>query len=115
MAEASFVWNEAALAELFTNPAGPVGRHLLARAEKVATTARQLAPYRANDEEHTHVRDGITVRMSPAGHGLEVDIVSTATDSKGRPVGLFVEVGTKNMRAQPYLRPALDASGGSNG
>ena len=111
MAEVRFVWNEIALHELFDAPLGPVGAMLHAKAEKVAATARRLAPYDAGDDEHTHVRDGIEVQMQTTGGHLEVDVVSTAADSKGRPVGLFVEVGTSDTRAQPYLRPALDSGG----
>lgn len=115
MAEVRFVWNELAMRELLDSPAGPVAALLKAHGEKVAATARRIAPYDAGDSEHTHVRDGIEVQMNATLGHLEVDVISTAADSKGRPVGLFVEVGTSDTRAQPYLRPALDSIGGSNG
>ncbi len=104
------VWDEAALAAL-TSPDGPVGEVLVAVGQRVAAEARRRAPYRADDNEHTHVRDAI-VCSGPLKHGrsIEVRVSSEAADSAGAPVGLFVEVGTKTMRPQPYLRPALDSA-----
>lgn len=98
------VFNEPAM-EALVSTRGVLGLHMTELADKVKVEAERLAPYDAADEEHTHVRDAIEVQVLPH----EVRIASTAADSKGRPVGLFVEVGTSHSRAQPYLRPAFDA------
>jgi HK97 gp10 family phage protein len=102
------VFNPLAMAELFS-PTGPLAAKMIEMAEEIAAQARQRAPYDAADDEHTHVRNAIKVEVTPNIHGVEVRVASTATDSQGRPVGLFVEVGTRHMTAEPYLRPAFDA------
>lgn len=98
-------FDEAALAGL-VGPHGVLVAHMAELAERVAQAARQRAPFDAANDEHTHVRDGIEVQVDPTSGAVR--IASTAADSKGRPVGLFVEVGTKHMSAEPYLRPAFD-------
>jgi len=97
--------NEPVLEALVSSPHGPLLGHMIELAERVADQARTHAPYDASDTEHTHVRDAIEVQITRG----QVRVASTAADSRGRPVGLFVEVGTRHMAAQPYLRPAFDA------
>lgn len=98
------VFNEAQLAALVSTH-GVLGLHMTKLAERIKADAERIAPYDASDNEHTHVRDAIEVQVLPG----EIRVASTAADSKGRPVGLFVEVGTSHSRAQPHLRPAFDA------
>lgn len=76
--------------------------------EPVAADARELAPVRRGD-----LRDGITISAKvPEGEPDRFDgravYVGILT---GKPFYAgFVEFGTVNMRAQPFLAPAVDAN-----
>lgn len=76
---------------------GPTGRYLASLAVKVETGAKQRAPV-----DTGRLRSSITWRLEP-GKPLAA-IVGTNVE-----YAAFVELGTRNMRAQPYLVPALRA------
>ena len=83
-----------------------VAEELLARALKrgadpVVDEAKRLAPYRTGE-----LRDSIAYDLEDGNDTLSEGTVGP----KGADVfyGGFVEFGTKNAPAKPYLRPAAD-------
>lgn len=103
-------WNEAALAELLTSPTGPVARLLSTGGEKVTQEAKRLAPVSpkgSHGRPSGYLRSQIGWHLGVDAAGLYVDIASPALSVDGAPYGLFQEVGTSKMAAQPHLRPAL--------
>jgi hypothetical protein len=96
-------WDGSALDELLHSSHGVSVKALEEPGRAVEAEARRLAPVRTGA-----TRDGITIRSGSDSDGPYVDIISTAEDEKGRPKGLFIEIGTNDTPAQPYLRPALD-------
>jgi HK97 gp10 family phage protein len=93
------VFDEVALDQLFNSPEGPVGKDLARRAVRVETAAKRLAPV-----DTGRLRSSITRELSRDGQGL---VAVIGTNVHYAP---HVEFGTVRMRAQPYLRPALDAA-----
>jgi HK97 gp10 family phage protein len=63
-------------------------------ARNVASIARQLVPVRTGQ-----LRDSIAVSESSLG---------TVRVEVGAPYGIFVELGTHNMGAQPFMFPAVE-------
>lgn len=103
-------WNEAALRELMASPTGPVARDLQAKAERVTQEAKRLAPVSprgSNGRPSGYLRSQIGFTVGVDGLGVYADIASPALSPDGAPYGLFQEVGTSKMHAQPHLRPAL--------
>lgn len=104
------VWDDAALHELIDSPTGPVARDLAAKAEKVTQEAKRLAPvspHGSNGRASGYLRSQIGWDIGVDAEGIYADISSPALSIEGAPYGLFQEVGTSKMAAQPYLRPAL--------
>lgn len=104
------VWDDVALAELLESPTGPVGRDLQAKAERVTQEAKRLAPvspHGSNGRASGYLRSQIGWDIGVDSEGIYADISSPALSTDGAPYGLFQEVGTSKMAAQPHLRPAL--------
>lgn len=92
------VFDQAALHQLFDSPDGPVGKMLARGAVKVTRRAKELAPV-----DTGRLRSSIANEMGRDDRGL---VARIGTDVH---YASFVEFGTRRMRAQPFLRPALDA------
>ncbi len=106
--------DQEALARLFNDPKGPVGRDLKRRGSNVEFLAKQLVPV-----DTGLLRASITSSLGHDEHGLFAGIGSDVD------YAIYVEYGTgrqstwpgdKNtsingMAPQPYLRPALKAAG----
>ncbi len=90
----------AALAALLTGATGPVAQDLARRAMRVESAAKGLAPV-----DTGRMRSVITWRLGQDGAGLYAEVSAPVYYS------VFVELGTRFMRAQPFLRPALAAAG----
>lgn len=104
-------WNEAAMDELLRAPDGPVGRMLAQKGEVVTQEAKRLAPvspHGSHGRPSGYLRSRIYHQSGADGQGMYCDVASPATSTTGAPYGLFQEVGTSKMAAQPHLRPALD-------
>lgn len=93
------VFNEAALRELFDGPNSVVGKELARRTVRVERRAKQLAPV-----DTGRLRSSVTHEMAEEGGDL---VGRVGTDVDYAP---HVELGTSRARAQPFLRPALDAA-----
>lgn len=89
----------AALAELFESPSGEVAKDLMRRALQVDNAAKQLCPV-----DTGRLRSSITNELGQDGEGL------VATIGTNVEYAVYVELGTRNMAAQPFLLPALDAA-----
>jgi hypothetical protein len=103
-------WDEAALRDLLQSPTGPVARDLAAKAERVTQEAKRLAPVSpkgSNGRPSGWLRSQIGFTVGVDALGVYADIASPAETPTGEPYGLFQEVGTSKMAAQPHLRPAL--------
>jgi HK97 gp10 family phage protein len=89
--------NEAGLKTLIADLAS---ENLRPAAERVAETARQLAP-----RDTGGMADSIkAIRTGPSQFRVSFD--------KDHFYGQFVETGTEKMPPRPFLRPALDSIGG---
>lgn len=91
--------NYAALDRLLYDPTGPVGEYVDDLGDDVLRRARQLCPVLTGDLRRS-------LRLQPATRG--------ATGPSGAVVAgsdhaIYVEMGTRRMRAEPFLRPALEA------
>lgn len=129
-----FRWNPAEEERLLRSAAGPVGRKLVAAAERVTQEAKRrcpVSPQGSGDNPSGHLRSSIGWELGRTGRDLHAD-VGTDVD-----YALPVELGSRphvieshgdyplrNRRtgqvfgrrvnhpgnpAQPYLRPALDS------
>jgi hypothetical protein len=91
--------------------ADPIARVLVHHGQRVKQASKQYAavsPSGSNGRRSGYMRSKISLRPGRDGQSLYVDIISPATTPRGAPYPYFVEVGTRRMRAQPYLRPGLD-------
>lgn len=115
-------WNTAAVEALFTDPIGPVGLALEELAVRVETTAEGLVRRPGSGKVYT--RHGVAHQAAAPGDPFSAEDNDTLADSIGHVLtvdrgylvarigtdnidGLFQEVGTRNMPAHPFLRPAL--------
>lgn len=96
-------WDGEALDELLKSSHGPVPKALEEAGQAVEAEAKRLVAVKTGA-----TRDGIETHTGSDSDGMYVDVASTAKDEQGRPKGLFLEIGTNDTEAQPYLRPALD-------
>jgi HK97 gp10 family phage protein len=105
--------NIAAIDEFVHSATGPVADDLRRRSEQGVREAQRLAPVSPHGSDGRppgYLRDQIHYELGRDEQGLFVAIESPARNANGDPYGLFNEVGTDDMAAQPYLRPALDAT-----
>lgn len=93
------VLDQAAIARLLTGPESIVGRDLARRAVKVESAAKRLCPV-----DTGRLRASITHSLERDGKGLVAFVGSNVH------YAIFQELGTRFVRAQPYLRPALRAA-----
>ena len=91
--------NGAALAELFESPAGEIAKDLERRALQVERAAIRGCPV-----DTGRLRSSITHEIGQDGQGL---LATIGTNVEYAP---YVELGTRNMVAQPFLLPALEAA-----
>lgn len=89
-------FDDRALRTLMTAVGGPVYTWMRDRTNDVERQAKANAPYRTG-----RLRASISSTLD-VQRGRLVGIVGSDVDYAG-----FVELGTRYMRAQPYLRPAL--------
>lgn len=89
----------AALDRLLSSPAGPVAKDLARRAVRVDAAAKRLCPV-----DTGRLRSSIGWRLAADSLGL---LALIGTNVHYAP---HVEYGTFRMRAQPFLRPALQAA-----
>lgn len=98
--EVRIVINQAGLHALFDATDGPVKKYQRSVAAKCKQLAQALCPV-----DTGALRDSITSQ-------IEGDVI---TISAGTDYALFVEMGTINMAAQPFLRPSIGAVTGGQG
>ena len=132
-------WDDRELDKLLNSPEGPVGRDLSRRGTVGAQTAKTLCPVSpagSDGRPSGYARSQIGWELGRDRIGLYVDVKNPAQTRDGKPLGLFIEVGTaphdivshgdyplRNRRTgqvfgrkvrhpgthpQPHLRPALD-------
>lgn len=89
----------AALQQLLEGPSGDVAKDLTRRAIAVATGAKRRCPV-----DTGRLRSSINQQVGSDSKGL---VAVIGTNVVYAP---FVELGTRWMRAQPFLRPALEAA-----
>lgn len=99
MADVTIRFDQAALDRLLNGPNGPVAKDLLRRTIRVESAAIRLCPV-----DTGRLRSSITHDMERDSRGL-VGFVGTNVE-----YGPYVELGTRFMRPQPFLRPALRAA-----
>ena len=82
---------------LLQSPSGPTGRHVFKLGVNVQSRAKMLCPV-----DTGRLRSSIqTTSPKETGTGVTVRIGSNVNYAR------YVELGTRRMRARPYLRPAL--------
>ena len=94
--------NTGALNVLLASPTGPTSRYLLRQGILVSNRAKVLCPV---DTGRLRASIGVSQQFTPAG--------AVTTVGSNVEYSLYVELGTRRMRARPYLRPALQAIQGS--
>jgi HK97 gp10 family phage protein len=99
---ASFVLDEAGLDELFAGPDSVVGKFVARKIIVVDRTAKRLAPV-----DTGRLRSSITWEIVVEGTWI---VGRCGTNVH---YAVYLEMGTRRMRARPFLRPALAAAGGS--
>lgn len=97
--DVSIRYDQGALDRLFNSEQGHVGRFLLKKTIQVERAAKRLCPV-----DTGRLRSSITHSVERDGRGL-VGFVGTNVE-----YAIYVEFGTRYMRAQPFLRPALRAA-----
>lgn len=94
------VFDDKALAELFSSPNGPAGKHLKKLGIKVQRKAKRMCPV-----DTGRLRSSIAEELGQDSRGL-VEVIGTDV-----AYAKHVEFGTSRMNAQPFLRPALTEAG----
>lgn len=92
------VFDQRALDTLFLSPDGPSGKLLAKAAVKIERSAK-----RACAVDTGRLRSSVAHELGRDERGLVARIGTDVT------YGIYVELGTRRMRAQPFLRPALDS------
>lgn len=109
------VWNNVALDQLLEGPLGPVARDLARRAIRVETAVKvslnnayppASMPGSPPHKRHGRLQSSISWELGSDGEGLYADIGTNVE------YGRYLELGTDQMAARPYLRPALTAANG---
>lgn len=99
------VWNEAEFKRFVHGPTGPVVRDLIRRGMKVEEAAKRNASGRPGPEVVTgRLRNSIQWVLHADALGPYVDV---GTNVHYAP---FLEFGTVNMPAYPFLGPAAEAA-----
>jgi HK97 gp10 family phage protein len=100
------VFDTAALTELLNSQQGPVARDLLRRGLRVEAAAKNFATGVGGgpNVRSGRLRASISTRLGSDAQGVYCDVGSNVEYAG------FVELGTRYMRARPYLRPALPAA-----
>jgi HK97 gp10 family phage protein len=117
------VFDEAALAALFSSAEGPVGKTLARRAIVVEGTAKRSM---SSGGGRSYRRGGVTHVASAPGTAPAVDtgrLRASITHELGRDsrglyarigtnvrYAVYLELGTRRMRPRPFLRPALQSA-----
>lgn len=107
--------HEPAIRDLLKSHDGPVARDLISRAQRITKEAKRRAPVSprgSNGRRSGYLRSQISWEVGADSDGVYVDIATPATTPQGAPYGLFQEVGTSKMPAQPHLRPAVETEMG---
>lgn len=99
MADVSVRLYPAAIQALLNSPSGPVARDLARRAVRVESAAKALAAV-----DTGRMRSSVTWALAVDGRGLFAEVGTNVL------YAIYVELGTRYMRAQPYLVPALRAA-----
>lgn len=89
--------NAANINQLLNSPSGGVARYLIRKGIEVENAAKVLCPV-----DTGRLRSSIGLSTFPTANGLIVRVGSNVEYAG------YVERGTSRMRAQPYLRPALN-------
>jgi HK97 gp10 family phage protein len=102
------VWNDAEVKRLLDSPQGEIGRDLLRRGLLVEASAKNYATgYGGGPNVRTgRLRSSISTSLGSDEEGLYCDVGSNVEYAG------YVELGTRYMRARPFLRPALEAARG---
>lgn len=101
---------EGPLRELLISPTGAVGRELFKRAFRVESAAKGRCPV-----DTGRLRSSIRIQTGESD-AFVISVIVAATTGARVTIGSdveysgFVEQGTRFMRAQPFLSPALDAA-----
>ena len=99
--EDGLVIDEVALDEFFNDSEGPVGQELDKVGQSAVGIAQSLAPVSSLPQDvEGELRDSIRYVVLENEPGVMI-----GTDV---PYALYVEFGTFDMGAQPFLRPVLD-------
>jgi HK97 gp10 family phage protein len=102
--------NQAAIDQLATTDQGPVARAMQACGEIVAQGAKlraPVSPHGSNGRPSGYLRSQIGWELV-VEDVVKARVATPALSVDGAPYGLFQEIGTRKMAAQPHLRPALD-------
>lgn len=99
------VWNTVEIERLLRSPSGGVARDLLRRGLLVQASAKNFATGHGGGP---HVRTGRLRSSISTTIGSDSISVYSDVGSNVEYAG-YVELGTRYMRARPYLRPALEA------
>lgn len=91
--------NATELSQLLSSTSGPVAQDLTRRVQRVTNKARTLAPV-----DTGNLRGSITWEIRKRGNQI-VGVVGTNV-----PYSIYIEKGTRYMRPQPFLVPALSAA-----
>jgi HK97 gp10 family phage protein len=90
------VFDPVGISLLLHSPASPIAGDLLRRAIQVERAAKRYCPV-----DTGRLRSSITHEISTDAKGL---LATIGTNVEYAP---YVELGTRHMRAQPFLRPAI--------
>lgn len=90
---------DAELRTLLNSESGFIAKELLRRALSVEREAKRLCPV-----DTGRLRSSISHDLASDSRGIYARIGSSVR------YAAYVELGTRNARAQPYLRPALKAA-----
>lgn len=120
------VFNDSALAELFTSPEGDVAKDLVRRGLKVERRVKEMLHqpgtgrvYRLSNPTRTHQASApgqppatdLGKYAASIGQGLERDAIGlvekVGTNDKRGP---WLELGTRTIAPRPHLVPGLDAA-----
>ena len=82
---------------------------LIKGAQKVMDYGKPITPYDPDRATGIHLRDAWIVKLMTR-HGTNPAPAIAAIDEGKAPHGHLVELGTVKMAAEPYFRPAWDAT-----